>query len=238
MRDPRWWVKATLEFKQDVVGVLNGIRPRKALFTLQLPAIDRRFPGTVAIVNKQGKVQEVRPATEWDAYVALKQKQEAGTRSPETYLLRARLGKRPAAITKQLQREESERLENHARVRQIEEWRTGKAQPPSDIRLCRNRTHRKKEWRHYFLRSASRLNHQYCSEKCRGRYRARKSMNASKRADRNAKLARVRRAQKRYRGAADWKHLTSRHAKVSVNFITYAIRRGEISNLVPTVLRQ
>jgi hypothetical protein len=51
--------------------------------------------------------------------------------------------------------------------------------------------------------------------------------------ERAGKLERVRVAAESFRGSPNWKELTARRAGVTPNFITYAIRRGEIVARMP-----
>jgi hypothetical protein len=54
-------------------------------------------------------------------------------------------------------------------------------------------------------------------------------MNAKIQKIRERKLARVRSALKAFRGRSDWKKRTARRARVTENFVSYAIRRGELT---------
>jgi hypothetical protein len=191
------------------------------LFLRALPAINRQVLG-LAVIREDGVI---RPATEWDVHFAATHPAK-GAPSADTYRLRVRLER--LSITEQLQREEREGLESHAKLLQVERWRTGKERPPPDVRRCKNRTRKGRDWRHYFLMSAKRPSREFCSEECRGRYRSRKSMNAIKRATRERKLKRLRRALKLYRGLSDWKARAARRTGVTQNFIAYAIRRKEV----------
>lgn len=104
----------------------------------------------------------------------------------------------------------------------IVQWRSSAALPP-DVRRCRY-----KRCARFFLVSKSRPDRAYCNRTCGRNYRALKSMNAKKQGIRERKLKRVRNALKAFRGIPDWKERTARRARVTPNFISYALRRGEI----------
>jgi hypothetical protein len=113
-------------------------------------------------------------------------------------------------------------VEYYRRVGQFYEWRVG-TNLPADIRRCLYERCSK-----FFLVRKTRAGRLYCSPKCGKNFRAVKSMNKKKRALAQRKLKRVRRALRVFRHRPDWKELTARRARVTTNFITYAIRRGEI----------
>jgi hypothetical protein len=87
---------------------------------------------------------------------------------------------------------------------------------PPDIRRCRY-----KPCSRFFLVPKNRLNRVYCSpKKCGANYR----MNKKNARARTRKLKRVRTALKAFRHLPDWQERTARKARVTKNFITYAIR--------------
>jgi hypothetical protein len=104
----------------------------------------------------------------------------------------------------------------------IVRWRNGADLPP-DIRRCRYR-----RCSRFLLVRSSRVDRCYCSPKCGRNYRASKSMNAKIQKVRERKLKRVRLALGAFQGRPDWKEQAARQARVSPNFISYAIRRGEL----------
>ena len=110
----------------------------------------------------------------------------------------------------------------HNQLAEILRWRDG-APRPSDIRRCRY-----KRCSRFLLVRENRTDRCYCSAKCGRNYRASKSMNAKIQKVRERKLKRVRSAWRAFRGRPDWKERIARRARVTVNFISYAIRRGEL----------
>jgi hypothetical protein len=106
-------------------------------------------------------------------------------------------------------------------------WRDGKPRP-GDIRRCRHA-----RCSRFLLVRPSRRKRMYCSAKCSGNARASRSMNRKIAEERAGKLERVRVAAESFRGSPNWKELTARRAGVTPNFITYAIRRGEIVARMP-----
>jgi hypothetical protein len=88
-----------------------------------------------------------------------------------------------------------------------------------DVRKCRYR-----RCSRLFLVPKSRSKKQSCSVKCGRNFRQSKF----KRATRDRELARVRRAWRVFRGRPNRKEKTARKARVTPNFITYAIRRKEL----------
>jgi hypothetical protein len=77
--------------------------------------------------------------------------------------------------------------------------------------------------------SKSRPKKKYCTPAICGRnVRVARFQNTRNRRIRKADLKRVRAARKLFRGMPDWKVRTALKARVKQNFISYAIRRGEI----------
>lgn len=100
----------------------------------------------------------------------------------------------------------------------VVEWRNGSRPLPSDIRRC--------AYCSKFYLVTNRADKQYCDPKTCGAYHRMKRKRGK---DRERKLARLRAALKRFRGMPDWKERAARRARVTPNFISYAIRRGEIA---------
>jgi hypothetical protein len=114
-------------------------------------------------------------------------------------------------------------VEHYRRVGKFYEWRDG-SDLPADIRRCRHLP-----CSQFFLVSNSRPDRAYCNPPICGRnYRSLKSMNKRNRSDATRKLERVRAAWKMFRGFPDHKERTAKRARVTKNFISYAIRRGEL----------
>lgn len=237
VRNPDWWNKASYAIKRDVVGILNGKRSNGAAFGQRRWAIGATSATETSPTFRGIRVQrllkgggtEVRLATLADVYLAVTHPELAPAMTDQDrHRLKMRLGKeRLAAITEQLRKEEEDRQGIQARLLQVEKWRTGQEPLPSDIRRCKNRKLRRKDYVHYFLTSPNRRK-QFCDDKCRGRYRTRKSDTSKAETERAPKLQRVRKAMKLYRGLPDWKDRAARRAGVTKNFITYAIRRKEL----------
>jgi hypothetical protein len=112
-------------------------------------------------------------------------------------------------------------VEHYRRVGKIQEWKYG-VELPADIRRCQHKCLK------FFLVSKSRPNRIYFSRKCASNYHASKTMNARIQKVRDRKLKRVRLALKVFGYQLDWKERTARRARVTRNFITYAVRRGEL----------
>jgi hypothetical protein len=125
-------------------------------------------------------------------------------------------------MRKTWQPEENARSE----LAEIVRWRDGISVPPLDIRRCRYR-----RCSRFFRVRKSRVDRRYCSSKCGTNYRASKSMNSKINTARQQKLARVRSALKVFRGRPDWKERAARRARVTLNFISYAIARGELGTI-------
>ena len=101
-------------------------------------------------------------------------------------------------------------------------WKTG-APLPADIRRCRH-----ERCRRFFLVRRKRPGRFFHSEKCGGNYRAAKCMRGKIRETRERDLKRLRNALKSFRGLLDWKERAARKARVSKNFVTYAVRFGDV----------
>lgn len=89
----------------------------------------------------------------------------------------------------------------------------------SDVRTCRNT-----RCRELFLVPKGHPHKESCSIECGRNFRQLKF----KKAARERKLESVRAAMKRFRSRSDWKERVARAAGVTKNFISYAIRRGEV----------
>jgi hypothetical protein len=118
-------------------------------------------------------------------------------------------------------------VEHYRRVGQFYEWRDG-ATLPADIRRCLY-----KQCSQFILVRKTRAGRLYCSPECGKNFHALKSTNKKKRAVAQLKLKRIRHALRVFRHLPDWKERTARRARVTPNFITYAIRRGEIKAPAP-----
>jgi hypothetical protein len=112
--------------------------------------------------------------------------------------------------------------ERKGQLAAIEKWR---AVLLRDLRKCRN-----KPCPRFFLLRRNRPTRLYCSKNCGRNYRSSKSMNRKIQKRRERKLKRVTIAWKAFQGMPDRKERTARRARVTPNFITYAIRRGELPN--------
>lgn len=112
--------------------------------------------------------------------------------------------------------------DKHDQLAEVLKWRDGAARP-RDIRRCKYKTCSR-----FFLVRKSRADRLYCSPKCGRNYRASKSMNTKVKKIRERKLKRVRSAWKAFRGYPGRKQRTAQRAKVTENFVSYAIRAGEL----------
>jgi len=208
MPTPTWLEKASTEDKEGVVKLLNGERA-------DVETLSRRRPKLIGT-----------DLDRWWEYVFVNEnlfRVPVGAPS-EKYRLRARHGKRFASIAKEFKQEDAAREAIHSRLRDIENWRNGSATVPSIIRRCRY-----ERCGRFFLVPKSRPGKLYCdSDVCGRNFRAAKSMNKKNHAARARKLRGVSRAIERFRDQPDWKERAARTARVSKNFITYAIRRGEL----------
>jgi len=111
----------------------------------------------------------------------------------------------------------------HDQLSDILKWRGGAALP-SDVRRCKY-----KKCSRFFLVRKKRPTRLYCSpKKCGRNFRCSKSMNGKIQRIRERKLKRVRLALKAFRRIPDWKKRVARRARVTQNFVSYAIRRGEL----------
>jgi hypothetical protein len=128
------------------------------------------------------------------------------------------------AFRKLMQKHWQSEQDAHNQLAEILKWRAG-APLPSDIRRCRRYPRCEK----FFLVGSRAKRLYYCaSQKCGGNYRSLKSMNKKKRRIAELKLKRVRLARKIFGHLPDWKERTAKRAQVTPNFISYAIRRGEL----------
>jgi hypothetical protein len=114
-------------------------------------------------------------------------------------------------------------LEIREMMHAIVSWRNGGPLPP-DLRRCKY-----EKCRQIFRVRQHRSWRIYHSQKCKRTDGALKSMRAKRRAERDSQLQRVRAAWKIFRGLPDAKERTARRARVSPNFISFAIRRGELN---------
>ena len=114
----------------------------------------------------------------------------------------------------------------HERLAEMLAWRNGATLPAGRLRRCKYEKCSK-----FFLAPQSRPRQLYCSPKLCGRnFRSLKSMNKKKREIRRSDFERVKIAMQSIPAdAPDWKRRVARKARVTLNFITYAIRRGQIS---------
>ena len=123
----------------------------------------------------------------------------------------------------QKMREQDEPLqEQREQLEAIRKWQSG-APLPHDIRRCRY-----ERCRRFCLVRKSRPGRVFHSSKCGRNYRAAKCMRERVRQTRERKLKRVRAALKMFRHLPDWRERTASKARVTVNFVSYAIRRGEL----------
>lgn len=106
-------------------------------------------------------------------------------------------------------------------LKSILEWRAG-GPLPSDVRKCRYA-----RCSMFFL-VRSRRNRVHCSRKCTLAFSATVAMRKRIQIARAHKLKRVKAALKQFRNLPDWKERAARKARVTQNFITYAIRRKEL----------
>jgi hypothetical protein len=108
------------------------------------------------------------------------------------------------------------------RLREVVRWRDGLEPLHPKIRKCGNARCGT------FFAVTNRLSKTYCDRPCTTSETARRSMKAKHEKVRRPLLARARRAVKRYGHLTDWKRRAAEAAGVKMNFISYAIRRGEI----------
>jgi hypothetical protein len=113
----------------------------------------------------------------------------------------------------------------HERLAEVLAWRNGATLPTGRLRRCKYEKCSK-----FFLAPQSRPGCLYCKPKLCGRnYRALKCMNKKKQRTRRRDLERVKTAMKSIPlDAPGWKERVARKARVTPNFVTYAIRRREI----------
>lgn len=100
-------------------------------------------------------------------------------------------------------------------------WMSGNGLP-DDIRRCRN-----ERCGRFFLVPESRPGKVYHSATCGRNVRSAKSMKSRSQAERERKLSRVRAALEQFQSHPDQLRLAARRARVTPNFITYALRRRE-----------
>jgi hypothetical protein len=105
-------------------------------------------------------------------------------------------------------------VEHYRRIGQFYEWRTG-VNLPSNIRRC--------GWCPNFFLVGNRPGRAFCSTNC-GSYS--RNRDAERRKLEQLKIA----MQSIPANAPNWKARAARKARVTPNFITYAIRRGEMPN--------
>jgi hypothetical protein len=105
----------------------------------------------------------------------------------------------------------------------IIKWQNGAALP-SDVRKCKYQ-----RCARFFLVRQSRANRVFHSAECKRNCLSLTLMNARNHAIREKKLQRIISAMEEFENQPDWKLRTARKARVTANFITYAIRRGEIA---------
>jgi hypothetical protein len=112
----------------------------------------------------------------------------------------------------------------HEQWEAIEKWQNGAALP-SDVRRCRYEGCKTKT---FLLVRQSRPGRVFCSPECARSHHATLCMRRKVQAARERKLRRLRNALKDFRGLPDWKERAARKARVTPNFVTYAIQRGEL----------
>jgi hypothetical protein len=110
----------------------------------------------------------------------------------------------------------------HELINAIMRWRAGAPLPP-DIRRCKHRPCSK-----FFLVRNSRPSKACCSERCGRNFRSSKSMNLKNAKLRQRKLVRLRIALRKLSGGPDWKERAAQRARVTKNFVSIAVRLGEI----------
>jgi hypothetical protein len=114
----------------------------------------------------------------------------------------------------------------HEQWEAIEKWQNG-SPLPSDVRRCRYEAC--KTPTPFFLVRASRSGRVFCSPKCARGHHATLCMRQKIRTARERKLRRLRNTLRNFRGLLNWKERAARKARVTQNFVTYAIRLGEIT---------
>jgi len=146
---------------------------------------------------------------------------------------RKRVGERVAIglpvaehLVKEIRSDQKLLRDHYSRVGIVLEWKHAHHLPP-DIRRCERVRCAK-----FFLLEKTRLKRIFCSPKCGSNCRALRSMNKKKQEMREEKLVRLRIAVEKFRDRADWKDLAARQAGLTTNFVTYAVRRGEIETVV------
>jgi hypothetical protein len=133
------------------------------------------------------------------------------------------------AVIRELMREDEQVLSpDRERVRTVSDWKKNSAGLPRDIGRC-------KQCSRFFL-IGKRRNQVYCLKpSCTERRaveRARRAMQKRNSVIRERKLKRVRAALKDLRNLPDWKERTARKAGVTKNFVTYAINRKELTEVI------
>ena len=114
--------------------------------------------------------------------------------------------------------------ENREQFALIEKWRNG-APLPRDVRRCQF-----ERCTRFFL-VGKRPGHLSCSTNCGSYFRIQKA--------RSRDLKRVKAAMKSISvDARDWKEKVARKARVTPNFVTYAIRRGDLKMTDETSVRR
>jgi hypothetical protein len=130
-------------------------------------------------------------------------------------------------MTKQFGTDHKFFFEHYQRIGQFYAWRDG-GELPHDLRRCRREKCRK-----FFLVRKNRPGRVFCLTSCARNHHASVYMAKEATGARERKLARVRAAMKKHRPrTGDWKFYIARKARVSRNFVSYAIRRGDFANRV------
>lgn len=109
-----------------------------------------------------------------------------------------------------------------ARLNEVVRWRKGLELPPPMIRQCARPACRE------FFAVTNRAAKTYCGRKCTAAESARRAMKAKHDRARRPMLMRAKRAVNQFREQPDWKQRASEAAGVTLNFISFAVRRGEI----------
>jgi hypothetical protein len=126
------------------------------------------------------------------------------------------------SVERQVRADRKVFVEQYKRVGQFLEWR-GSGELPSDIRRCK-----REGCKTFLLVRQSRPGRVFCSPKCARGHHATLCMRQKIQAARERKLRRLRNALENCRSLPDWKERAARKARVTPNFVAYAVRRGEV----------
>jgi hypothetical protein len=86
-----------------------------------------------------------------------------------------------------------------------------------------------KKCRRFELNTSGRLCRVYCSRSCGWRTTATVAVYSARKREKQEKLRRVKKVLKKWRGGSDWKKWAAERADVTPNWISYALRRGELA---------